>query len=226
MIRTEKIILKDNKLLRSLLEDSSRIYNQSLYFIRQSYFESRKSEKNKTPTYYDLCGLVKNTDVFKNSNLDYNVRQYAIKQAMQNWKSWIAALNEYKKHPKKFKACPQMPRYFKNGKLNLLSINSTRLVGTSKLKNAFYIPKTNYKITYPEYIKLDKIRNVRILRYYNKYKCEIIYDKEIKNNVKLDENNFISIDLGVNNICSITTNNQNKSWIIKGGRVKIDKSIF
>ena len=97
MIRTEKIIIKDNKLLKSLLEDSSRIYNQSLYFIRQAYFESRKSEKIKTPTYHELYDLVKNTDAFKNSILDYNVRQQLIKQPILNWKSWIMALKEYKK---------------------------------------------------------------------------------------------------------------------------------
>ena len=31
---------------------------------------------------------------------------------------------------------------------------------------------------------------------------------------------MIGIDIGLNNLCAITTNNQNKSWIIKGGVLK------
>lgn len=83
------------------------------------------------------------------------------------------------------------------------------------------LPKSKYKIQIPKYIDIHKIKCITVKRYYGKVKLNISYEKDINAKNKLNNDNFLGIDIGVENIVSITTNNQiGKSWIIKGGIVK------
>ena len=64
------------------------------------------------------------------------------------------------------------------------------------------------------------IKCITVRRYYGKVKLSISYEKELKTK-QLNKDNCLGIDIGVENIVSMTTNNQiNKSWIVKGGTVK------
>ncbi len=221
MVRTEKIILNDKRLKLMLLESTS-IYNQSLYFLRQSYFKTKKEQKIKTPNYYELYNLVKNEKCFKESNLDYVAKQSIIKQASANWTSFIKSALAYKKNKDKFKAKPKIPRYFKNRKLNLLTYDIRRISKKIKCYDKSYeikFLKSDVSVKIPKYINKTSINCFRILSYYDKFKIEVIYEKA-QNNLSLDKQNVIGIDIGLNNLCAITTNNQNKSWIIKGGVLK------
>lgn len=221
MIRTEKIILNDKR-LKVMLQESTSIYNQSLYFLRQSYFKTKKEQKIKTPNYYELYNLVKNEKCFKESNLDYVAKQSIIKQASTNWTSFIKSTLAYKKNKDKFKAKPKIPRYFKNGKLNLLTYDIRRISKKIKCHDKSYeikFLKSDVSVKIPKYIDKASINCFRILSYYDKFKIEVIYEKA-QNNLSLNKQNVIGIDIGLNNLCAITTNNQNKSWIIKGGVLK------
>ena len=72
-----------------MMESSSRIYNQALYFLRQAYFKTKEDGEIKTPSYNQLYHLVKNEDCYKASVLDATVRQATIKQVYDNWKAFI-----------------------------------------------------------------------------------------------------------------------------------------
>lgn len=58
-----------------------------------------------------------------------------------------------------------------------------------------------------------------MVKYYTKTKIEIVYEKENLTQIK-NNDNAIGIDIGLKNLCAITSNNQNLSWIVKGGTVK------
>lgn len=127
MTRTEKIIKPMHKEIFLMMESSSRIYNQALYFLRQAYFKTKEEGEIKTPSYNQLYHLVKNEDCYKTSVLDNNVRQATIKQAYDNWKAFIKTTISYNKNPKKFTGRPKIPSYLKEGKLNVVTIDSSRL---------------------------------------------------------------------------------------------------
>jgi len=198
---------------------SKLIYNQSLYFLRQAYFEFKKNgAKIKTPSYSELYELVKNCEVFKNSPLDFVVRQSCIKQASNNWSSFIKASLSFSKTPSKFKSRPLIPKYLKN-ETNLITIDSSRLRSKGCKEQEIRIPKSDFKLKLPNYIDKNQIKCLRILNFYNKIKIEIVYEKETRP-IDYENNRAIGIDIGLNNLAAITSNEQHLSWLINGRPLK------
>ena len=227
MIRTESILVKETKELNLMLSDSRAIYDQSLYFLRQAYFETKKlreedpSLKIKTPSFNELYKLVKETLAFKDSLIDYNSKVLAIQQAFDMWKSFIRATVAYNKNNKSFSGRPLMPKYLARAKkeFNVVTISSGRLQERHCKENEIRLPKSSYKIKIPHYINKKSIKCLRILKFYDKIKIEIVYEKQVK--IKEYENNHsIGIDLGVNNLMAITSNEQNLSWLVNGRPLK------
>jgi len=69
--------------------------------------------------------------------------------------------------------------------------------------------------------KVDNLCQVRIIPNSNCYVIEIIYRKEVKEN-DLKEKNYLSIDLGINNLATLVTNQGQQPLLVNG---KIVKSI-
>lgn len=117
---------------------------------------------------------------------------------------------------------PKIPGYFtKKNRSSILIFDKSRLRQKDFKNNTLALPKSKYKIQIPKYIDIHKIKCITVKRYYGKVKLNISYEKDINAKNKLNNDNFLGIDIGVENIVSITTNNQiGKSWIIKGGIVK------
>lgn len=202
-----------------MLRDSTSIYNQALYFLRQAFFSSKEEGNIKTPSYNELYNLVKTEDCFVNSKIDYVVKQSSIKQAFNNWKAFIKASILYKKNPSKFLGKPKIPNYLKNGKLNVIEIDKSRLRKTGCFENEVRLPKSNCFIKLPFYIQKNTIRCIKVISFYNKVQILICYEKE-KSNIIPSYENCMGIDIGINNLCSITSNNQSLSWIVNGRILK------
>ena len=205
--------------MTDILSSSKLIYDQSLYFLRKSYFDCKKSDqKIVTPSYNQLYVLVKTSEVFRNSPLDFVVRQACIKQASDNWKSFIMASVSYNKNPSRFRSRPSIPKYLKK-ELNLVTIDNTRFGKTNCKNGEIRIPKSEFKIKIPDYIERNQIKCLRILNFYDKIKIEIIYEKET-NKIDYSNENSIGIDIGLNNLAAITSNEQSLSWLINGRPLK------
>lgn len=222
MLRTCSIIVKNSNILLKMMEDSRAIYDQSLYFLRQAFFESKKSKENiKQYSYNELWNFVKNTEVYINSKLDTVVKQASIRQAVKAWKLYLTLLKDYNKNPKKYLTIPKLPGYlYKRKNYNVIQIDSSRFRYKWCKENQLRLPKTNYHIQIPFFIKKENIHAINISKYYNKIKIDIIYEdlKYIDN--AFDKNSVMSIDLGLNNLCAITINDKPVSYIIKGGALK------
>ncbi len=221
MIRSEKMILKKTDEIDKWLFEATSIYDQVLYYLRQEYFQAQK--ENRKPDYkkIKLYDLVKETDSWKKSNLDINAKQYILRKVNDNWNSFYKACKVYWKNKSKFKGKPKLPGYLiKNKRSSILIFEKTRLRSKDYKNNTLSLPKSKYKIQIPKYIDIHSIKCITIKRYYGKVKLCISYEKQIKQN-NLNKNNCLGIDIGIDNIVSITTNNQiHKSWIIKGGEIK------
>ena len=221
MIRSEKMILKKTDEIDKWLTEATSIYDQCLYYLRQEFFQAQK--ENRKPNYKNikLYDLIKETNSWNNSNLDINAKQYIIRKVNDNWNSFYNACKSYWKNKSKFNGKPKLPGYlYKRNKSTILIFEKTRLRHKDFKNNTLRLPKSKYKIQIPKYIDIHSIKCITIKRYYGKVKLCISYEKEIKQN-NLNKNNCLGIDIGVENIVSITTNNQiNKSWIVKGGKIK------
>src|SRR3990167_4885495 len=134
---------------------------------------------------------------FKSKNL-YNYANYLIRQEFIFNKKYL----NYKR---------------KDGRNILIYSNQT--ISKKFLKNNIIKPlKSNIQIK----TKQENIKQIRFVPQTNCYVCEIVYEKETKEYKNLKIENFLSIDLGVNNFATCFNNQGLRPFIVNGG---IPKSI-
>lgn len=215
MILTE-VHIKNNKEFVNLCNLSKELYNKAMFLCRQNYFKHKNSKDVlKIFLFYNnLYSLLKDSTEYK--SLPAQTSQAILKQVDKAWKSYRKLIKVYWKDKSKFKALPKLPNYLKGKKLNIVIYPGQNLNGTLRIKGHINIPKTNIKIQ----TKLSKIKELRIVPYYGKFKVELIYEKEIINH-DLNKDYYIGLDLGVNNLVSITSNQEHiSSYLINGRTIK------
>lgn len=123
---------------------------------------------------------------------------------------------EYEKNPSKFLSRPKLPKYKKGKKQNMVVFtkNSCRLKEDGCIhfiKNIIRPIKTK--------IGDNKLCQVRIIPQATCYVVEVIYEKK-EQDLNLDKDNFLSIDLGLNNLCTCISNVGIKPFIVNGKIIK------
>jgi putative transposase len=86
-----------------------------------------------------------------------------------------------------------------------------------KKANQIKLSKTNIVLN-TKVTNWDSIKEVRIVPKGNHYVIEVVYEKEVKETII--SNNIASIDLGLNNLCTVTFNNGEKPLVINGKPLK------
>ena len=187
---------------------SKNLYNFANYHIRQNFINN-----GEYLNYYEMCKLMKSEE----NNKDYKnmitaqSAQQCLKLLDKNWKSFFSAIKDYNKHKDKYLSRPKLPKYLsKNGRNILVFTNQN-----CKLKNGYiHFPKKLNGFT----IKTDlqNFQQVRVLPRGSKIIIEIVYNKETEE-MKKDDGKYLSVDIGLDNLATIT-NNCNKPFIILNGR--------
>lgn len=214
------VVNNDDRLLK-MMSDSLSIYDQTLYFQRQSYFKTKEQGKIKTYSYNELWNKVKFEETVKQSKIDINIKQYTVRQVYNVWLSFIKSSAEYKKNQNKFLGKPKMPNYlYKSRDYNLVQVDKSRFRKIDEVNNSFNLPCSDYRICVPKQIRLKDIRQVTIQKYYDKIKLNIVYEDKEKIRNECDLNSAVGVDLGVNNLCAITSNDKSFSYVINGRPLK------
>lgn len=225
MQRIEKHIInknhKDFQKLLQLCNNSKLLYNYTLYVIRQAFTNKHENiqqykdliQNQKFINEYDLSKRFCKLNQIDYKRLKIQSSQQVISQVYKNWKSWLKSLKDYKENKNKYLGRPKMPKYLKSD-YNIVCFTNQN----SKVDE-------NGNIWLSRKWKLDKIKTqhkkynqIRIIPNSDYLKIQIIYEKQIEN-LNLDKNNSIGIDIGINNLCSITSNN-GLSYIINGRPLK------
>ena len=203
----EQHIIKSNNVLYKDLDNlcflSKNLYNQALYRIRQQFFED-KSFKN----YYEV-----NKELHDENQVDYralpaNSSQETLKLVNQNYSSFFKSLQKHIKGVK-------IPRYLDKTKgRQIVVYNHMTLPSNLLEKGIIKLPKSNIQFK----TKQKNIRQVRIVPKNNYIVIEVIYEATIKELLK-DNKRYMSIDLGIDNLASCSSN-VTKSFIINGKPVK------
>ena len=193
---TQQIIVtnKSNKFaqLDELCFLSKNLYNVVLYHIRQYY-----KETGKYLSYNKLAKMLSDSN-----NLDYRAMPYAqsaqqvLRQVDNQYKAFYSSIKSKKMQGKKVR----LPKYKdkENGRNVFIYTNQC-----AKVSNGVVYLKTKRGILSFKTVT-DKIQQVRLIPRANHIVIEIIYNKECE--AKKDNNRYVSIDLGLDNLCTLTSN--------------------
>ena len=222
--RVEKhIINRQNKWYKMLKRKcylAKNIYNHANYIIRQefitnnNYLSYKEVEKilhddNEYPDYWRL-GLA-------------NSSQQILRVLDKNWKSFFKSIKDWNKHPEKYLGRPKLPKYKNKKDLKefALTYNQFRL----KNDNLIHFPKTmDGFIIKPKFIEKDykTIQQIRIVPKNDRIVVEIVYTIEIQD-IQVKSNNYMGIDMGVDNFATIVSNNGIATIINGKGLKSINK---
>ena len=214
---------EEYNILRELCRISKNLTNQAIYNVRQHYLQEKQYLRYEA-NYHEL----KNSNNYK--LLNSNMAQQTLKDVDTMFKSFFALIKLAKQGKYNFKHI-RMPNYLpKNGYSNLI-IGQIRLrkdnILTIPFSNTFkkkYEVKIQIKI--PQVLEDKKIKEIQIIPKFNARFFEIQYSYEIQEeNIKLNTNNALAIDLGVNNLCTCVTNT-GESFIVDGRKLKSINQFF
>ena len=214
---------EEYNILRELCRIAKNLTNQAIYNVRQHYLQEKQHLKYES-NYHEL----KNSNNYK--LLNSNMAQQTLKDVDQMFKSFFALIKLAKQGKYNFKHI-KLPKYLpKNGYSNLI-IGQIRLrkdnILTIPFSNAFKKKyETKIQIKIPQVLENKKIKEIQIIPKFNARFFEIQYTYEIQEEyIKLNTNNALAIDLGVNNLCTCITNT-GKSFIVDGRKLKSINQFF
>ena len=215
--RTEKhMINKNNKLWKycdDLCFKSKNLYNYANYIQRQLFASDKSIMK-----YKDLTFELKHSEAFK--DLGSNSAQHTLKMLDKSWKAFLVSIKDYYKNPSRYLGRPRLPGYKKkNGRYICILTNLQSQIKDGYLYFAFkpLKPCNNLIKT-----KINgKHMQTRIVPKGSCYVLEIVYETEIPE-LKEQNNRVVGIDLGVDNLATLTNNVGVKPIVING---KVIKSI-
>ena len=189
---------------------SKNIYNFSIYKIRQGFFIDDFKPLN------NLFHEMKIEDCFK--ELPMKVATATTIQVQKNFKAFFKAIKDYKINPSKYNGKPKLPSYLDKEKGRFLVSYNYQAISKKVFNKAHKIKLSGTNIEfYTKINDFDSIACVRIVPRLDHYVIEVIYSVE---DVKLvrDNHRYASIDLGVNNLATITSNTKELTPIIINGK--------
>jgi putative transposase len=145
--------------------------------------------------------------------LPAKVSQQVLKLLDKNWVSFFQANKAYYKSPSKFLGKPKLPNYKDKAKGRNIVVYDAQAVSIIK-KGYAKLSKTSIEIS----TQKKNIKQIRIVPRNQQYVIEVVYAQRRKI-AKVNKKNIAAIDLGLNNLCTITSNKINPQ-IIAGTPLK------
>lgn len=221
LVNRLKLDMKDYEVLRDMCHASKNLYNLGLYHVRQLFFKEKKFL-----TYNKLYHEIKEEDAYK--AMHSQCGQQTLMKVEQDMMSFFGALEYAREHGNSDPVKP--PRYKKkDGFFNIfLQNNSFQVKGKEVLIS---LPKKVKKVYHKKYLHFDlpkhllgkKIKEVQIIPCYEGcfFQLGFVYiDDKDYSKVKINEDNFLGIDLGLDNLLTMVDSVTNSGNIISGKTVK------
>lgn len=213
--RVEKHIIKPKHPYYKMLDDfcfkSKNLYNFANYQIRQEYIKN-----GKYIGFYDIDKLLKQEGL----NYDYRAMplnvcsQQCLRLLDKNYKSFFKAIKDYSKNKNKYRGRPKLPKYLPKDGRNVLIVNyngcriKEGVIHFGKTFNGFTL-KTN----------CESLQQVRILPRNRHMVIEVVYNYEANEQLE-DNNRYMGIDIGLDNLATVVNNVGLQSFIVNGRTIK------
>ena len=237
---------KEYLALVDICHKSKNLYNYVNYILRQcqsnklenilEYVDLIKSEKKivkskKTGeekefiqnfiSEFDLSKRLAQTKQFDYIQLKAQTSQQTIALLFKNYKAFYKSISDYYRNPSKYKGKPKMPNYKEKNGLNIaIFTNQCSIIdkdGHIKLSKELTLN------TITTSISKKNFKQIRIIPKLDYFQIEIVYEKQEGEYVrqakeKNKKTNIAAIDLGVDNLATITSDDSNINPIIINGR--------
>lgn len=231
MYLTASIHVKPTHLLYALLDEYAflckNLFNVVTYYQRQAFFSSRQT--------FNAFTLIKRFTQEKQSDykaIPAKIAQQIVKQVTQNFQSFWASIKSYRQDKSKFKSNPKPPKYLHKTKGRANIILTKQAVskrdwhkGLLTLSSYFDTPLSFSLGKLQNMIPYEQVQEVKVVRIANGYDIRIAY-KVVEPEPKSDNQRYLSVDLGLNNLLTVAGNTECKPFIITGKPVKSVNQYF
>ena len=203
-------------------EKESRTLNEQTVFTEVSLLEASYPSIHikKVISYFHLEKLMRitnNPDFF--AGLPMQTTQAVLKQAVQDFKNWLAAIRIYKKNPSSFTGKPKMPHY-KKAPCTFTITNQGAVLYGEELK----LPGIKKRLQIRNIPEGSILKEVKVTPFYGQYTISLALES-MSEPLKSDGSYFASIDFGVDNFASLVATD-GSSAIYKGGAVLSENQRF
>ena len=225
MYLTASIHVKPTHQLYSLLDEYAflckNLFNVVTYHQRQAFFTNHQT--------FNAFILIK--QFTKENQPDYKaipakIAQQIVKQVARNFQSFWASIKSYRQDKSKFKSNPKLPKYLHKTKGRANIILTKQAIskrdwnkGILTLSSYFDTPLSFPLGKLQDMIPYDHVQEVKVVRVANGYDIRIAY-KVVEPAFKSDNQRYLSVDFGLNNLLTVASNTECKPFIITGKPVK------
>ena len=229
MHRAERILIKPSDTnycaVGRLCRESKTVYNCASYLMRQSFFDGNLIPW-ATADKLLKSGFHEHPSYSANPNA---MSQAVIKKLGDDWKGYFAALAEWKKSPSKFKAKPKIPGYAKGSKTAIMPFQHLSCVDSHiQFPKKTGIAPIRINSCEKQVLKAKGdekiILEIRFVPHGSCYWLEVVYEKRSSEDdrmksVLLDKSKHLSIDLGINNLATLVSDQPGFRPVLINGRV-------
>ena len=187
---------------------SKNLYNAANYAIRQSFVYGWSYIN-----YNEMNRLMKSHQAYK--ALPAKVSQQILMILDKNWKSFFEAVKAYKTAPSKFTGRPKLPKYKDKVKGRNILVYTIQAISSTQLKKGI-IKLSGTEILIKTKVNPDCICQVRLVPKCDSYVIEVIYNEQ--ESTASDDNFVASIDLGLDNLVALTSNQPGFTPLLINGR--------
>jgi IS605 OrfB family transposase len=202
---------------------SKNLYNRANYVVRQEFIStSKQKEEGKVSNanwirYNQLQKQLQNKKDYDYSKLPAKVSQQVLKLLDKNWVSFFQSIRDWKKNTSKYLGKPSLPKYKHKTKGRGVLIYTIQAISKKELRsNIVRLSGTEIRIRTKQDSKA--IQQVRVVPKIGYYIIEIVYEKKEIIYENIDKNKIAGIDLGLNNLLAVTSNQNKVNPLLINGR--------
>ncbi|MEG3931381.1 MULTISPECIES: transposase [unclassified Microcoleus] len=187
---------------------SKNLYNAANYVIRQSFIYGWGYV-----SYNEMNRLMKSHEAYK--ALPAKVSQQILMVLDKNWKSFFEAVKAYKADSSRFTGSPKLPKYKDKTKGRNLLVYTIQAISSKQLKKGI-IKLSGTELSIKTKLNPNLICQVRLVPKCDAYVIEVIYDET--ESTLGNANSVASIDLGLDNLVALTSNQPGFIPLLINGR--------
>ena len=209
---TESHKIRPNHKLYSICDElcfkSKNLYNVALFEFRQSYF----NKEEDTLTWQNINRIFNQSNQFDYRELPSKVSNTVLKKLGNNISSFCSLVKKSDYNKK-----VRLPKFLhKTDGRFIVEFNKQTFSNKRDEDNNLIICKSSLNLRIPT--KVENPQQVRIVPKTGCYVIEVIY--EIKENKMKQNQRVASIDLGLNNLATVVTNDGDNPILISGKKIK------
>lgn len=226
--QVEKHIIKKSHPYYSMFceftHQSKNLYNHANYLVRKDFIETGKWLR------YHALDKILRKDIeypdYKNMPTAQSAQQ-TLRLLDDNWRSFFKSIKDWSKNKGKYSGKPKLPKYkSKDGRLVLTLTNQQ----IKQNENLISFPKSFCGFTIKSRCvtlsNFEKLNQIRIIPQNQVFCIEIVYSIFIEDTVIQDNWQYMSIDLGLDNLAAIVTNTGLKPILINGKGLKSNNQYY